>query len=117
MRFLSVCSGIEAASVAWPSWECAAVAEIEKFPSAVLAHHYPDVPNVGDFTKIRGDEFGTIDVLVGGTPCQSFLWLGFVEGLRSSLHGEFYRRIFCFSQEVAAFMDNMGKRTGFFERR
>ena len=82
MRFLSVCSGIEAASVAWPSWECAAVAEIEKFPSAVLAHHYPDVPNVGDFTKIRGDEFGAIDVLVGGTPCQDFS----VSGLRAGVH-------------------------------
>jgi site-specific DNA-cytosine methylase len=60
------------------------VAEIEKFPSAVLAHHYPDVPNVGDFTKIRGDEFGAIDVLVGGTPCQDFS----VSGLRAGVKGE-----------------------------
>ncbi len=71
MRYLSVCSGIEAASVAFRplSWEPAAFAEIEPFPSAVLAHHYPDVPNLGD------------DLLVGGTPCQSFS----VAGLRGGL--------------------------------
>ena len=54
VKFGSVCSGIEAASVAWGNlgWEAAWLAEIEPFPSAVLAHHYPDVPNVGDMTKI-----------------------------------------------------------------
>lgn len=83
----SVCSGIEAASVAWhhlgwvPRW----FAEIEPFPSAVLAHHWPDVPNLGDFTAIR-DKIaeGAVeapDVLVGGTPCQAFS----VAGLRQSL--------------------------------
>lgn len=82
MRFLSVCSGIEAASVAWLplGWECAGVAEIAPFPSAVLAHHYPGVRNHGDFTKIDGLD-GRVDLLVGGTPCQSFS----VAGLRGGL--------------------------------
>jgi site-specific DNA-cytosine methylase len=54
VRFGSVCSGIEAASVAWHSlgWEAAWLSEIEPFPSAVLAHHYPDVPNLGDMTTL-----------------------------------------------------------------
>ena len=74
LRFLSVCSGIEAASVAWNplGWRAVAVAEIEKFPSAVLAHHYPDVPNLGDFTKIDTTTLGRVDILCGGTPCQAF---------------------------------------------
>ena len=73
MRYGSVCSGIEAATVAWHrlGWKPAWFAEIEPFPSAVLKHHYPDVPNYGDFTKIPADA-PAIDVLVGGTPCQSF---------------------------------------------
>jgi DNA (cytosine-5)-methyltransferase 1 len=87
MTFGSVCSGIEAASVAWHSlgWRAAWLAEIEPFPSAVLAHHYPDVPNLGDMTTIKprvasGDVIAP-DVLVGGTPCQAFS----VAGLRNSL--------------------------------
>lgn len=72
MTYGSICSGIEAATVAWRplGWKAAWFAEIEPFPSAVLAHHYPDVPNLGDFTKINESE--PIDLLVGGTPCQSF---------------------------------------------
>jgi DNA (cytosine-5)-methyltransferase 1 len=96
MRYLSVCSGIEAATVAWHplGWTPAAFAEIEAFPSAVLAHHYPHVPNAGDFTKIRGDEYGAIDLLVGGTPCQSFSIAGLRGGLddsRGNLALEFLR--------------------------
>lgn len=74
MRYLSVCSGIEAASVAWHplGWEPVAFAEVEPFPSAVLAHHYPDVPNLGDMTRYEEWPDATFDVLVGGTPCQSF---------------------------------------------
>ena len=74
MRYLSVCSGIACETVAWHplGWEPAAFAEIDKHASAVLAHHYPDVPNHGDFTTIKDDEYGPIDLLVGGTPCQSF---------------------------------------------
>lgn len=85
MNYLSVCSGIEAASVAWHplGWNPVAFSEIEAFPSAVLAHHYPNVPNLGDMTKFKewGIEPGTIDVLVGGTPCQSFSVAGLRKGL------------------------------------
>ena len=62
-------------------WEPAAFSEIEPFPSAVLAHHYPAVPNVGDMTKYREWNLGTIDLLVGGTPCQSFSVAGLRKGL------------------------------------
>lgn len=87
MTFGSVCSGIEAASVAWHGmgWRAAWLAEIEPFPSAVLAHHYPDVPNLGDMTtiadKVWSGDVVAPDVLVGGTPCQAFS----VAGLRQSL--------------------------------
>jgi DNA (cytosine-5)-methyltransferase 1 len=85
MRYASICSGIEAATVAWHSlaWTPALFAEIDKFPSRVLAHHYPEVPNVGDFTKIQKDEHGPIDILVGGTPCQDFS----VAGPRAGMDG------------------------------
>jgi DNA (cytosine-5)-methyltransferase 1 len=83
MRFGSVCSGIEAASCAWHplGWKTAFVSEIEPFPCSVLAHHYPTVPNLGDMTKFK--EWGNydIDVLVGGTPCQSFSVAGLRKGL------------------------------------
>lgn len=101
MRYGSVCSGIEAASVAWeplgwrPAWFC----EIEPFPGAVLAHHYPEVRNYGDFTKliepahsVHADE--RIDLLVGGTPCQAFSVAGLRQGLadpRGGLTLEFLR--------------------------
>jgi DNA (cytosine-5)-methyltransferase 1 len=83
VRYLSVCSGIEAATVAWHplGWTAAAYSEIEKFPSQVLAHHYPDVPNVGDMTKFKEWNLGSIDLLVGGTPCQSFSVAGLRKGL------------------------------------
>lgn len=82
--FLSVCSGIEAASVAWEplGWKAQAFAEIEKFPSAVLAHHWPDVPNLGDMTK-HYDWPNSLrpDLIVGGTPCQAFSVAGLRQGL------------------------------------
>ena len=83
MNYLSVCSGIEAATVAWKplGWKAVAFAEIEPFPRAVLSHHYPDVPLHGDFTELEGTEHGPIDILVGGTPCQSFS----VAGLRAGM--------------------------------
>jgi DNA (cytosine-5)-methyltransferase 1 len=83
MRYLSLCSGIEAASVAWHplGWEPFGFAEIEAFPSAVLAHHYPSVPNLGDMTKFKEWPDAAIDVLVGGTPCQSFSVAGLRKGL------------------------------------
>jgi len=85
MRYLSVCSGIEAASVAWEplGWIPVAFSEIEPFPSAVLAHRFPNVPNLGDMTK-HGEwtlHAGSIDLLVGGTPCQSFSVAGLRQGL------------------------------------
>lgn len=83
MRYLSVCSGIEAATVAWHplGWTPAAFSEIDAFPRAVLAHHYPHVPLHGDFTTIKGHEYGAVDLLVGGTPCQSFSVAGLRKGL------------------------------------
>lgn len=87
MIFGSVCSGIEAASAAWHplGWKAAWLAEIEPSPSLVLAHHYPNVPNLGDMTKladmVRRKKIAPPDVLVGGTPCQAFS----VAGLRGGL--------------------------------
>lgn len=87
MRFGSVCSGIEAASVAWHplGWRAAWLAEIEPFPCAVLAHHYPDTPNLGDMStlaaRILSGEVEAPDLFCGGTPCQAFS----VAGLRRSL--------------------------------
>ena len=83
MKYLSVCSGIEAATVAWHhlGWTPAAFAEVEPFPSAVLAHHYKDTPNLGDMTKYESWNLEPIDLLVGGTPCQSFSVAGLRKGL------------------------------------
>lgn len=88
MKYGSVCSGIEAASVAWeplgmqPSWFC----EINAFPSAVLSHHWPYIPNLGDMNNlpelILNEEIEAPSILVGGTPCQAFS----VAGLRNSLN-------------------------------
>jgi DNA (cytosine-5)-methyltransferase 1 len=83
MRYLSVCSGIEAATVAWHplGWEPVAFAEVDAFPSAVLKHHYPTVPNFGDMTRFQEWPDAAFDVLVGGTPCQSFSVAGLRRGL------------------------------------
>ena len=83
MKYLSVCSGIEAATVAWHhmGWQPVGFSEIEKFPSQVLAHHYPNVPNLGDMTKFKEWDIGAIDLLVGGTPCQSFSVAGLRKGM------------------------------------
>lgn len=96
MRYGSVCSGIEAATAAWHplGWEPAFFSEIEPFPRAVLAHHYPDVPLHGDFTTIKDGDYAAIDLLVGGTPCQSFSVAGLRKGLdddRGNLALEFCR--------------------------
>lgn len=83
----SVCSGIEAATIAWHplGWRAAWYAEIEPFPCAVLAHHYPDTPNHGDMTRLAAlvlsGKIQAPDVLVGGTPCQAFSVAGMREGL------------------------------------
>lgn len=87
LRYLSLCSGIEAASCAWHNLDMQPVAfsEIKAFPCRVLALHYPDVPNLGDMTKIDGRQFsGTVELVVGGTPCQDFS----IAGRRAGLAGE-----------------------------
>lgn len=86
LRYLSVCSGIEAASVAWNplGFRPVAFAEIEPFPSAALARRYPGVPNLGDITQYEQWNIPSIDILAGGTPCQSFS----VAGKRGSLGDE-----------------------------
>lgn len=89
MKFISICSGIDAASVAFNplGWKAVAFSEIEPFPCAVLAHHYPDVPNLGDMTRYTEwpDEiFLEADAIVGGPPCQAFS----VAGMRNGLNDE-----------------------------
>lgn len=89
MKYISICSGIEAASVAWEGfgWTPLAFSEIEAFPSTVLAHHYPGVLNLGDMTKFEDwpeEILAECDILVGGPPCQAFS----VAGLRKSLQDE-----------------------------
>ncbi len=86
MRYGSVCSGIEAASVAWHplGWRASFLSEIEAFPRAVLSHHFPTVPLHGDFTTIEAGQYDPIDLLVGGTPCQDFS----VAGLRAGMAGD-----------------------------
>lgn len=100
MRYVSLFSDIEAASVAWCplGWEPVAFSEIEPFPSAVLAHRYPDVPNLGDITRIdwdQNDDCLAADLVVGGSPCQSFSIAGRREGLEgaSGLMWEYVRAV------------------------
>lgn len=84
MNYLSVCSGVEAATVAWHhmGWNPVGFSEIEKFPSQVLAHHYPSVTNFGDMTKYKEWNINdSVGLLVGGTPCQSFSVAGLRKGL------------------------------------
>lgn len=87
-RYVSIFSGVEAASLAWEplGWEPVAFSEIEPFPCAVLAERWPDVPNLGDITKIDWKEEidGAIDLVVGGSPCQSFSVAGKREGLKGA---------------------------------
>jgi DNA (cytosine-5)-methyltransferase 1 len=93
MRFLSLFSGIESASVAWEplGWKAVAFSEIEPFPCAVLQHHYPDVPNLGDITKItekQVKDLGPIDLVVAGFPCTDFSGAGKRKGLTDADTGE-----------------------------
>ena len=84
MRYVSLFSGVEAASVAWKplGWQPVAFSEIEPFPCAVLSHHYPDVPNLGDVTKIKSVREFAPHLIVGGFPCQDLS----VAGKRAGLH-------------------------------
>ena len=83
LNYLDVCTGLSAATQAWHGlgWKPWAFSEIEPFPCAVLAHHYPNVPNLGDMTKFQEWPDAAIDLLVGGTPCQSFSVAGLRKGL------------------------------------
>ena len=85
VKYLSICSGIEAASVAWHDlqWQAVGFSEIEPFPCAVLSHRYPATPNFGDMTRHANwnIEPGAVDLVVGGTPCQAFS----VAGLRAGM--------------------------------
>lgn len=87
-RYVSIFSGVEAATLAWEplGWEPVAFSEIEPFPCAVLTERWPDVPNLGDITKIDWKEEidGAIDLVVGGSPCQSFSVAGKREGLKGA---------------------------------
>lgn len=101
IRYISLFSGIEAASVAWSTlgWKPLYFCEIDAFPSAVLAAHYPDIPNLGDITKVNWKnvrkKHGTVDVVVGGSPCQSFSIAGNRTGLdgASGLMWEYVRAV------------------------
>lgn len=101
MRYVSLFSGIEAASCAWDGlgWEAVAFSEIEPFPCEVLAQRYPDVPNLGDIERIDWSDFigkhGEVDLVVGGSPCQSFSVAGKREGLSgaSGLMWEYIRAV------------------------
>jgi len=88
MRYLSLFSGIEAVSVAWKpiGWECAGLAEILPYQSALLAHHFPSIPNLGDVTKITKEDLiklGKIDLVVFGSPCQDMSISGKRAGLNA----------------------------------
>lgn len=98
MKYISLFSGIEAASVAWSplGFEPVAFSEIDPFPKAVLARHYPEVPDLGDITKIDWSEYvGSADIVVGGSPCQSFSIAGSRTGLNgaSGLMWEYVRAV------------------------
>ena len=85
MRYATVCSGIEACSSAWKDlgWEAEFFSEIDPFPSEVLKHHYPTVPNYGDMNNYKEWKDGSVDLICGGTPCQSFSVAGLREGIES----------------------------------
>lgn len=102
MRYLSLFSGIEAATVAWKplGWECVGFSEIEPYPCSLLAHHYPNIPNLGDVTKITEQQIkdlGDFDLVVFGSPCQDLSVAGarkgFQDGTRSNLFYEAMRVI------------------------
>lgn len=97
MRYISLCSGVETATLAWEQlgWEPIAFAEIEEFPSAILSVRFPDIPNLGDFTKVDWSKYrGAVDLVAGGFPCQSYSLAGNRGGLadpRGNLALEFLR--------------------------
>ena len=114
LRYLSLFSGIEAATVAWKplGWECAGVAEIEPFPCSVLNAHYPDVPKLGDVTKVRRPDIqalGHIDIVVFGSPCQDLSIAGKRAGMKGVRSGLFFTamRIVRWSRARFALWENV----------
>lgn len=99
MRYISIFSGVEAATLAWEpmGWEPVAFAEIDEFPSAVLEYRWPNVPNLGDVSKVDWTAYrGAVDLMVGGSPCQSYSIAGNREGLldeRGRLMYEYVRAV------------------------
>lgn len=99
LRYISLFSGVEAATLAWEplGWQAVAFAEIEPFPSAVLAERWPDVSNLGDVTQVDWSVYrGAVDLIVGGSPCQAFSVAGKREGLmdaRGQLMLEYVRAV------------------------
>lgn len=90
MKYISLFSGIEAASVAWKplGWEPIAFCEFDKTPSKVLAKNFPNVPNLGDVTKVDWNQYyGATNIVVGGSPCQAFSVAGARKGL-NDLRGQ-----------------------------
>ena len=113
LRFLSVCSGIEAASVAWGplGWRAVAFGEIDKKASELLAYRYPHVPNLGDFTTIDVTTLGRVDILCGGTPCQAFS----VAGSRGGLNDARGNLTLAFVELAHALVENNGLRNAVWE--
>ena len=128
MKYLSLFSGIEAATVAWKplGWEAVAFSEVAKFPNSVLSHHYPEVPNLGDISLITEEQIkalGNIDVVIGGSPCQDLSTIGGRKGLDGSKSSLFFEqiRVFRLAQKhcgarwmiwenvVGAFSSNKGR--------
>ena len=86
MQYLSLFSGIGSESLAWSNlgWNCLAHSEIDKTASSVLSYHYPQIPNLGDVTKVGWEAYeGRCDLMIGGSPCQSFSVAGERKGLES----------------------------------
>ena len=113
MRYVSLFSGIEAATVAWGrlGWQPVAFAEVDEFPAAVLANRFPDVPNLGDVRNIDWEDFhernGNVDVLVGGSPCQNFS----VAGNRLGVLGEQSRLMFEYVRAIRDLVRASGGRS------
>lgn len=98
MRYGHVCAGISAPTQAWHKlgWQAQFHSEIDKFPRAVLKHRWPGTPLHGDFTTIEADQYGPVELIIGGTPCQSFSLAGLREGLddeRGSLALEYFKLV------------------------
>ena len=116
LKYISLFSGIEAASVAWEplGWEPIAFSEIEPYPCELLKQRFPDVPNLGDITKIDWSSYrGKADIIVGGSPCQSFSIAGNRDGLKgeSGLMFEYISiaAILCLGKRAGSAVEREGR--------